>query len=128
MTAVTLGNRTDVDTNRISTFDSRAGLPRYGFTNNNRVAVMHLGVSGQVLDFFRFQLKASYSENLGTYEKPFARPVHQFSSVLSVSAPVPILNGVTANAAIATDMGDLYNNNVGFYFGIRKEGQSRPRQ
>ncbi|WP_020598269.1 capsule assembly Wzi family protein [Spirosoma panaciterrae] len=105
--------------------DSRSDLPRYGFTNNNRVAVMHVGLSGQVLDFFKFQLKASYSENLGTYEVPFPAPVRQFSSVLSVSSPLYILNGVTANAAVATDIGDLYDNSVGFYVGIRKEGQSK---
>ncbi|WP_080056638.1 capsule assembly Wzi family protein [Spirosoma aerolatum] len=105
--------------------DSRSDLPRYGFTNNNRVAVMHIGVSGQVLDFFKFQLKASYSENLGTYESPFPKLVKQFSSVLSVSSPLYILNGVTANASVATDIGDLYDNSVGFYVGIRKEGQSK---
>ena len=108
--------------------DSRSDLPRYGFTNNNRVAVMHVGVSGQVLDFFQFQLKASYSTNLGTYEVPFPNAVHQFSSVLSVSAPLYILNGVTANASVATDIGQLYDNSVGFYIGIRKEGQSKRRQ
>ena len=108
--------------------DSRSDLPRYAFTNNNRVAVMHLGMSGQVLDFFRFQIKASYSENLGTYEVPFPKPVRQFSGVLNVSAPLNILNGgVTLNAAVATDAGDLYPASVGYYVGIRKEGQSRRR-
>lgn len=107
--------------------DSQRNLPRYGFTNNNRVAVMHLGVSGQVLDFFQFQLKASYSTNLGTYEVPFPQPVRQFSSALSVSAPLYILNGVTASAAIATDIGDLYDKNVGFYIGLRKQGQTQAR-
>ncbi|MBN8820519.1 MULTISPECIES: capsule assembly Wzi family protein [unclassified Spirosoma] len=107
--------------------DSRSDLPRYGFTNNNRVSVMHVGVSGQILDFFKFQFKASYSENLGTYEAPFPAPVRQFSSVLSVSSPLYILNGVTANAAVATDIGDLYANSLGFYIGIRKEGQSKPK-
>ncbi|RYF71476.1 MAG: hypothetical protein EOO39_13885, partial [Cytophagaceae bacterium] len=107
--------------------DSQGNLPKYGFTNNNRVAVMHIGLSGQAYDFFRFQLKASYSENLGTYEVPFGHTVHQFSSAFSLSAPLPILNGITANAAIATDIGSLYTNSVGFYVGIRKEGQSRKR-
>ncbi|GAB3956942.1 capsule assembly Wzi family protein [Spirosoma harenae] len=110
------------------TTDSRSNLPRYGFTNNNRVTVLHLGLSGQILDFFRFQFKASYSENLGTYEKPFGRPVRQFSSVFSVSSPLYILNGVTANAAVATDVGELYDNSVGFYIGIRKEGQTKRRR
>ncbi|GAB4020979.1 capsule assembly Wzi family protein [Spirosoma migulaei] len=101
---------------------SRSDLPQYGFTNNNRVGVMHFGLSGQVLDFFSFQLKASYSENLGTYEQPFPIPIRQFSSLLSISSPVAILKGVTARASIATDIGDLYDNTTGFSVGIRKTG------
>ncbi|WP_051097289.1 capsule assembly Wzi family protein [Spirosoma panaciterrae] len=101
---------------------SRSDLPQYGFTNNNRVAVMHLGVSGQVLDFFSFQFKASYSENLGTYEQPFLRPIRQFSSLLSISSPVAILKGATARASVATDLGDLYDNTTGFSIGISKTG------
>ena len=80
------------------------------------------------MNFFRFQAKASYSENLGTYEVPFLKPVHQFSAVLNVSAPLYILNGVTINTSVATDVGDLYPNTVGYYIGIRKDGQSRKRQ
>lgn len=102
--------------------DSRPDLPRYGFTNNNRVAVVHLGVSGQVLDFFRFQLKASHSRNVGTYEVPFPGTVRQFSAALTVSAPLYILNGVTAKASVAADWGQLYPNCVGFYVGLRKDG------
>ncbi|WP_245877786.1 capsule assembly Wzi family protein [Spirosoma fluviale] len=107
------------------TQDSRNELPQYGFTNNNRVAVMHVGLSGRAYGFLTVQARASYSENLGTYEIPFLRPIRQFSSVLSLSAPFPILNGITANASVATDFGDLYANNIGFYVGIRKEGRSR---
>lgn len=105
--------------------DSRSELPHYGFTNNNRVAVMHIGLAGQAYDFMRFQIKASYSENLGTYVLPFAQTVRQFSSVISLSAPLSMLNGVTAHASIATDVGNLYANNVGFYIGVRKEAQGR---
>ncbi len=107
--------------------DSQSSLPPYGFTNNNRVAVMHIGLAGQAYNFLRFQFKASYSQNLGTYQVPFTQPVRQFSSVLNLSAPLSILNGITANAAIATDIGDLYTHSVGFYVGIRKEGQTRKR-
>ena len=108
--------------------DSRADLPKYGFTNNNRVAVMHLGLSGQVPGGFGVQLKASYSENLGTYEVPFLQSVRQFSGVISVSAPLHLLGGLTAHASVATDMGELYEQNTGFYVGLKKEGQSRRRE
>ncbi|GAB3989064.1 capsule assembly Wzi family protein [Spirosoma daeguense] len=107
--------------------DSNVELPRYGFTNNNRVSVFHVGLSGQIVDFLKFQIKASYSQNLGTYEVPFPRAVQQFSSILSMSAPLPIFQGITANISIANDTGNLYQNNTGFFIGIRKEGQSRRR-
>jgi hypothetical protein len=108
--------------------DSRGDLPQYSFSNNNRVAVIHVGLSGQAYNVLRFQLKASYSENLGTYQMPFDKPVRQFSSVVSLSAPLKIGSGVTASAAVATDVGDLFTNSLGFYVGIRKEGQSRKRE
>lgn len=107
--------------------DTRTDLPRYGFTNNNRVAVMHLGLSGQVMTICRFQLKASYSENLGTYEVPFPSPVYQFSGVANLAVPLPVLNGLLVNASIATDIGDLYPNSTGFYLGLRKDGQTKKR-
>lgn len=101
---------------------SRPELPPYGFTNNNRVALMHVGVSGQLGAYLSFLLKASYSENLGTYVQPFSSVVHQFSSLLLVSSPLARQRGLTAQASIAVDQGDLYEDSVGFYFGIRKDG------
>ncbi len=102
--------------------NSRTELPHYGFTNNNRVAVMHLGLSGQVLDWFSFQVKASYSENLGSYEQPFPSPIRQFSSLLSVSSPIMGIKGMSARLSMASDLGDLYENTMGVYLGIRKDG------
>lgn len=101
--------------------ESRSELPRYAFTNNNRVAVLHIGLSGQVYNFLRFYIKASYSENLGTYAIPFDQPMRQFSSVLNLTASIPHLKGVSTSTAVAVDAGDLYTHNVGFYVSIRKE-------
>ena len=102
----------------------RGDLPQYSFTNNNRVIVWHLGLAGQVMDFFSFRAKASYSQNHGTYEVPFPQSVDQFSGLFSVSAPLDVLGGVTMTAATAVDIGDLYDKNVGFFISVRKEGQS----
>jgi hypothetical protein len=105
--------------------DSRSGLPAYGFTNNNRVSVWHLGLSGQAYNRVWFQLKASLSRNLGTYEVPFVRPVEQFSSLVSVSVPMGFHRRTVATAALGVDRGDLYERSVGFYAGIRYQGKSR---
>nr|WP_293838442.1 capsule assembly Wzi family protein [uncultured Arsenicibacter sp.] len=103
----------------------RNDLPNYQFSNNNRVAVWHIGVAGQVLDFFSFKTKLSYSLNKGTYENPFPVTVPQFSGLFTVSAPVDLFGGVTATASFAADFGNLFSRNAGYYFSLRKESRNR---
>jgi Capsule assembly protein Wzi len=108
--------------------EGRSDLPQYSFTNNNRVVVWHIGLAGQVMDFFEFRAKASYSQNYGTYEVPFPKPVEQFSGLFSVAAPLDILGGVTMTASTAIDLGELYDKNVGFFISVRKDGQTSRRR
>lgn len=103
------------------TAENRADLPPYHFTNNNRVMVWHLGIGGRMLDYFQFQTKVSYSRNLGTYETPFPGMLRQFSGSFQVSIPVDLFGGVSATAAFATDFGDLFDRNAGYFFSLKKE-------
>ena len=107
------------------TTESRAGLPVYGFTNNNRVSLWHVGLAGQAYNRVWFHLKASYSQNLGTYEVPFPKTVRQFSSLLNVAVPMGYHRRTTATAALALDTGELYERSLGVYAGLRYEGQPR---
>lgn len=107
------------------TTDSRSTLPPYGFTNNNRVSLWHVGLSGQAYNRVWFQIKASYSRNLGTYEVPFPAAVQQFSSLLNLSVPVGYSRRTTATASLGVDVGDLYDSSVGFYAGVRYQGRTR---
>lgn len=103
-------------------------LPYGGFTDNNRVHVWHIGLSGTLVPlahrwFSRpigFQLKASFSHNLGTYNDPFSKPKNQFSGVMSLLVPLSVWQGLDLSASLGIDQGTLYANTTGFYFSIRK--------
>lgn len=90
------------------------------FTNNNRVQVYHLGVSGLIGGVVSFQSKLSYSENYGTYNSPFSPVARQFSGGIWVGAPLSSRYGLNLTASLAVDKGDLYPNNVGGSVSIRK--------
>ncbi|KAB7732442.1 hypothetical protein F5984_00320 [Rudanella paleaurantiibacter] len=97
-------------------------LPSYLFTNNNRVRVYHAGLSGQVADAVRFSLKASYSQNAGTYQVPFLDEPTQRSGIATVSVRLRPA-GVWLNTAVAVDRGGLYSRNTGFALSLVKEGE-----
>ncbi|WP_421826502.1 capsule assembly Wzi family protein [Larkinella sp.] len=111
---------------------TRSGLPRaqrvenYFFSNNNRVKVFHVGVSGNWSQRYLFQLKCSMSQNLGTYGHPFPTTIGQFSSLLLLGFPA-FAHGMQARVSLALDHGALYPNSTGFQFSLRKTWDfSRP--
>ena len=97
------------------------------FTFNNRVTVVHLGLSGQLpwrgsafSGPVTYQAKLSYSRNLGTYSTPYKAVRHQFSGFAQVVAPLAVLDGLSVTAAIGQDAGALYANSFGAFLGVRK--------
>lgn len=102
--------------------DLRADLPQYAFTNNNRISVYHAGLSGQISDRVTFLLKASYSQNAGTYQVPFAPQRKQRSAILATELRLG-KKGFRATASGAVDRGDLYTSNTGFSVGLLKRGK-----
>ncbi len=100
----------------------------YGtFTGNNRVYVVHMGVAGNIPLRGRaltrpvgYQIKLSYSRNLGTYNIPYLPIRTQFSGYASVVAPLAILGGLQLTGSIAIDSGTLYQNSIGTFISIRK--------
>ncbi len=93
------------------------------YSNNTRVKLLHLGLSGGYKSF-TYILKLSYSENLGTYAKPFPNNTNQFSSLLEVSHPVRLrsVKGMRGTFRISSDMGQLYNNSTGIQISLIKSG------
>ncbi|RCR66028.1 capsule assembly Wzi family protein [Larkinella punicea] len=110
--------------------DAGPTLPRFYkdqlliYSNNNRVRVIHAGLVGSFRSSYIFQLKGSLSDNYGTYIEPFPERVRQFSSLISVSFPVSWLDGVQATLSMASDLGKLYTNSMGFYASLRKNWQA----
>ncbi len=100
----------------------------YGtFTNNNRVYVFHAGFAGTIpvfrsqwLNPISYQMKLSFSRNLGTYNLPFTKPKDQFSALASIVAPLNVLGGVQLTANLAIDNGSLYQNGIGTFISLRK--------
>jgi len=97
------------------------GLPR-GAIANNRVVVYHLAARGTFGPRAEWLLRASYSQNYGTYSNPFPAGTNQFSGSLNLSVPVriPVLKTVQLNGSVAYDQGRLLGTTGGAYLGLRK--------
>ncbi len=102
----------------------------YGtFTANNRVTVVHVGLSGSLPirsalleGLITYQTKLSYSHNLGTYDVAYKPARNQFSGIVSVKAPLAVLGGLELTGSVALDAGQLYRDGIGTYLGLRKTG------
>ncbi|MBO0948167.1 capsule assembly Wzi family protein [Fibrella forsythiae] len=100
--------------------DLRPELPQYTFFNNNRVRVFHVGVSGQFMDGLTFLVKASYSQNAGSYQESFSPIIDQQSMI--VSAGWRLTKNLRLTGSMAMDRGALYTTNTGFSLGLVQAG------
>lgn len=89
---------------------------------NNRVALWHMGLAGQLNQQIHWQTKLSYSQNFGTYDTPYPAGTNQFSALVTLTGPVylPGLGRCQLNTSLALDNGKLLQNSVGGYLGLRK--------
>ena len=94
-------------------------IPAGYATANNRVLLIHLGVSG-VYKTNEFLAKLSYSANQGIYGIVFSPKLSQFSGLFSLSRPTPWLQGSVLRISLATDFGQLLNNSTGIMLGLQK--------
>ncbi|WP_051664115.1 capsule assembly Wzi family protein [Dyadobacter crusticola] len=101
-------------------------LPRnsiYKYSNNTRVKLFHLGVSGK-LSNISFVYKMSFSENKGTYEKEFPGGTNQLSLLLDSTIPCQtrLLGAVDLRILLALDAGKLYRRTAGAHVTLVKRG------
>lgn len=87
---------------------------------NNRVQLMHIGLSGAFQSGVQVQTQLSYSSNHGTIRIPFGRTVGQFSGAVWLTWPVSWLGGSELKTAVALDQGRLYTNTLGGWISLRK--------
>lgn len=97
---------------------------------NNRVALWHAGLSGRLAQRAQWQMKLSYSQNLGTYDAPYPASTNQFSGILSASSPLtlPVLGDCDVSASVAYDQGNLFYNSTGVFASLRKTVRIRRQQ
>ncbi|MBN2805906.1 MAG: hypothetical protein JXR22_04550 [Prolixibacteraceae bacterium] len=86
---------------------------------NNRIVMHHLGWKGQLLPVLSWEGKLTFSQNFGTYSKPFDPQRNQFSGLLglhysSVKFPLDL------SISLATDQGQHLEKRSGFRIGISK--------
>ena len=105
--------------------DLPSNFPGAFFTNNNRVKVYHVGLSGQLGNQIGFTGKFSYSQNLGTYDLPYT--ANQFSGFMGVTSQLRWLGGSVLSTTFAYDKGDLYPDNLGLFVSLKKQGLIKSR-
>jgi hypothetical protein len=90
---------------------------------NSRVEAFHLGISGNLFGDLVYKIKLTRSHNWGTYDKPFKDVKGCLSALVEVSYAPEWAKGFSVSGAFAVDDGELYGNNRGVMFGIKKSGK-----
>lgn len=81
---------------------------------NNRLVAHHVGAMGQLGAHNAYKFIATYSRNYGTYKNPFESRLDAWSFLLSTETDLQAFDNVSLGTAVAVDMGDLYDQNLGF--------------
>lgn len=92
------------------------------FTNNNRLLLFHVGLTGKAFNKYTFLTKLSFSKNGGLYDFPFPDRTSQFSGFIEVKTKKAWFGGCEMMSSVALDWGKLLPNQVGVYIGVRKSG------
>ncbi len=89
---------------------------------NNRIKMAHFAFAGGFNSGVQLETHLAVSQNYGPFVNPVYRNRHvnQFSGVLRTSIPTTWLGGAELQAAVSLDSGQLYDNAIGGYLGLRK--------
>jgi hypothetical protein len=102
-------------------YEVREGVPLNNlFFPTNRIILYHLGLEGLLAQKVRVLLKISNSQHYPSALTPRTDPMYrQFSSLLSLDAPLARWGSTRLKAQIAYDKGDVLPNSFGGYLGIK---------
>ena len=89
---------------------------------NNRVIAHYLSCMGDIPNVFSYKLKTSYSQNFGTYFKPYTNKKEQYSFLLELTKALPFKQNISAGIQMAADYGDLIGNHYAIGFCIKANG------
>jgi hypothetical protein len=94
--------------------------------SNTRVRGHHLAISGMVARKVPYRFKATYTDNFGTYGKPYAGVPWQLSLALEADATKQATSlPVSFSVGVYGDVGKLYPNSVGLTLRISYDGFHR---
>ena len=94
--------------------------------SNTRVRGHHLAISGMVARKVPYRFKATYTDNFGTYGKPYAGVPWQLSLALEADATKQVTSlPVSFSVGVYGDVGKLYPNSVGLTLRISYDGFHR---
>ncbi len=96
--------------------DSRLGFPR------NRAKAWHVAAEGTLSERVGYRLRFSVMNHFGSMSRPLLAMQSGTSTMLDVSYNHPALKGWSFVGGLAFDTGDVFRDQVGFSFSIRKEG------
>lgn len=101
----------------------RPELPRVDslLTVDNRLWAVNVGVDGYYQKM-HFIAKGMIGRHFGTYNYPIDPPRTQFSLLVQAEKPVTFAGGSFLSLKLATDLGNLYPNNVALVARWRKQG------
>ena len=88
---------------------------------NNKITALHLGIEG-IIKNVNYNALYTYSRNYGTNAIPFPERKDQHSLLLKSTFSNLLPWDISMSVAVAADIGELFENNVGIMLSFRKEG------
>ena len=88
---------------------------------NNKITALHLGIEG-IIKNVNYKALYTYSRNYGTNAIPFPESKDQHSILLKSTISNFLPWNISMSVAVAADVGELFENNVGIMLSFRKEG------
>ena len=84
---------------------------------NNIIVANHLGIAGHPVPRWRYRVLATYSRNHGMFFNPKPR-LDQFAALVEVHGDVLPEYHLGATAALATDLGAVFDDRIGLRLGL----------
>lgn len=88
----------------------------------NAVRGFHIGLEGNITPSLDYRVKGGYRKAWGTPFNMLPRPIHLTSVMLEAGWHPATVNGLTINAKVELDRGNMPENAFGILVGVRYDG------
>lgn len=90
--------------------------------NDIRIKAYHAGIKGNISPNLSYRLISSYTEGYGSHGSPYLKKKQNLSGLLECTYVYPRWKSWTFGMEFAADAGNMYKDNLGFLFKIKKTG------